>query len=160
LHTHLQYIASLIFCILHTLTTLPAHPPCLLCTYPTCRQQHMSLVTNTAASSTTYTTSAIAPRCCWGCQRGRVPCDAQRPACSRCTHRGLACPGYSATGTLKLKASEHKRPAPISLLVRPYLTIVSSAGATSCKDVASAGTVLGTMEYCRCILSAAAENKS
>ncbi|CAG8120437.1 unnamed protein product [Penicillium salamii] len=31
---------------------------------------------------------------CWTCKKKRVQCDEARPACTRCTSRGLVCGGY------------------------------------------------------------------
>lgn len=33
---------------------------------------------------------------CWACRKGRLVCDATRPACKKCTKRGTVCPGYAA----------------------------------------------------------------
>ncbi|KAJ5610250.1 hypothetical protein N7510_006969 [Penicillium lagena] len=31
---------------------------------------------------------------CWTCKRKRIQCDEIRPACQRCTSRGITCEGY------------------------------------------------------------------
>ena len=41
-----------------------------------------------------YTSRQRSFKGCWTCKKKRVQCDETRPACTRCTSRGLVCGGY------------------------------------------------------------------
>jgi hypothetical protein len=48
---------------------------------------------------------------CWKCRWRRVRCDSLQPACSKCTSRGLVCPGYSDVKPLRWRhqISQHRQ---------------------------------------------------